>query len=79
VAFSPDGTTILTGGEDKTAHLFVLPAEMPGDVERIVLWCEVLTGMALDPNGGVQILDASAWQAQNQRLKQATEPPLPEP
>jgi WD40 repeat protein len=68
VAFSPDGKTVLTGSDDKTARLWDVQAPLAGDVERITLWVQVVTGMELDSDGVVQVLDGASWQHRRQRL-----------
>ena len=52
----------MTGSRDKTARLWPIPGPLKGEVERISLWAEVVTGMDLDDAGTVRVLDAEAWQ-----------------
>jgi WD40 repeat protein len=68
VAFSPDGEAILTGGDDKRARVFRRIPELPEDLERMSVWIEVHTGLTLDNQGSVQVLDHAAWQSCRQRL-----------
>jgi tetratricopeptide (TPR) repeat protein len=75
VAFCPNGRTILTGSDDKTARLWQVPIPVEGEVERIVLWTQVLTGMELDDDGVDRVLDAEAWQERCRRLEQLGGPP----
>ena len=69
VAFSPDGQTVLTGSDDRTARLWEIPLPMVGEVERMVLWIQVMTGLELDSDGVVQVLDQQAWDQRRQRLQ----------
>jgi len=50
--------------------LEVAPVE--GDLDRIVLWTQVLTRMELDNNDQVRKLDEAAWQDRRQRLEELT-------
>ncbi len=74
-AFSPDGRYILTGSRDKTARLWTTPSPLRGDVERISLWAEVVTGMDLDDTGTVRVLDGAAWRKRRLRLQELGGPP----
>ncbi len=74
-AFSPDGKLIVTGSRDKTARLWTTPGALTGEVERIALWAEVVTGMELDDAGTVRVLDAEAWRTRQLRLQELGGPP----
>jgi WD40 repeat protein len=75
-AFSPDGKTILTASNDGTARLWQLPTPVTGDAERIVLWTQVITGLELDSDDLIRVLDATTWQQRRQRLQELGGPPL---
>ena len=68
--FSPDGRSILTGSRDKTARLWPVASPLQGELERIILWTEVVTGMELDDAGTVSVLDAEAWRKRRLRLEE---------
>jgi WD40 repeat protein len=51
------------------------PAPLAGDPERIRLWIEVNSGLALDEGGAAVELDANAWQERHDRLQQLGGPP----
>src|SRR5262249_28813745 len=53
LAFSPDGRSLLTAGEPHVARFWRVPAPVPGEVERVVLWAQVVTGMTLEDEGGI--------------------------
>jgi WD40 repeat protein len=75
VAISPDGQTVLTR-EGKTARLWAVPAPVQGDTERLDLWSQVLTGLELDRDGEVRVLDAPTWQERRRHLRQLGGPPM---
>jgi tetratricopeptide (TPR) repeat protein len=74
VAFSPDGKTILTAG-DEAAQLWDVPAMLPDDPPRLSAWMEILTGLELDEQGSIRVLDSTAWRGRRDRLEQLGGPP----
>ncbi len=77
VAISPDGKTVATGSTDRTARLWKVPAPFEDEVERVVLWAQVLTAMELDPGDMAVRLDPPTWQQRHERLAALGGPPLP--
>jgi WD40 repeat protein/tRNA A-37 threonylcarbamoyl transferase component Bud32 len=77
VAFGAGNRMVLTGSEDGKARLWQMPAPLEGPVKRVVLWAQVLTGMELDADGGVHVLDPQTWQQRRQKLKELGGPPVP--
>ncbi len=75
VAFSQGW--IVTASLDRFARLWPAPSPVEGSVEQIVAWVQVLTGMALDPGGSVQVLSSAEWQQRRQRLHELGGPPMP--
>jgi WD40 repeat protein/tetratricopeptide (TPR) repeat protein len=77
VAFGPDGRTVLTGSADRTARLWeVIPAPLEADTDRLVVWTQVITGMELDADQAVRVLDAPTWRQRRQRLEEMGGPPV---
>jgi WD40 repeat protein len=78
VAFSSDGGTLVTASPDATGvNVWKAPSPLPGDVERIRLWVEVLTGLELDAGLGVVELDAKTRRERWDRLQKLGGPPVP--
>jgi WD40 repeat protein len=80
VAFSPDGHTFLTADPNYQdgkgdVRLWEVPAAVGGDVERVVLWVQVLTHMELERGGSVRQLDEPTWQERRRRLGELGGPP----
>jgi WD40 repeat protein/Flp pilus assembly protein TadD len=74
VAFSPDAKTILSASWDEAARLWNT-AELPDDLPRLKVWVETLTGLELNEQSGIRVLDASAWTGRRLRLHQMGGPP----
>jgi WD40 repeat protein len=77
VAFSPDGKTVLTGSADGKARLWRLPPPVEGDSGRLSLWAQVVTGMELDADRVLRVLDAPTWHQRRAALARLPGPPLP--
>jgi WD40 repeat protein/serine/threonine protein kinase len=73
IALSPDGRTLLTGSDDATARLWSVPVALAGDVEDIVAWVQIATGLELDEESGVHELDAS-WEQRRERWLESAKP-----
>ncbi len=61
VLFGRDGKTILTATQDQATRAWPVPDAMTGTPEQIERWAQVATGMELEVDGEVQILDSFAW------------------
>jgi serine/threonine protein kinase/WD40 repeat protein/Flp pilus assembly protein TadD len=75
VAFSPDGKTIATGSHRGLARLWETAAPLPDNLPRIIAWVETLTGLELDDQGAIRVLDGAAWRQRRDRLSQLGGPP----
>ena len=57
VAFSPDGKTILTASNEDAVRKWDVPAMLPDDVARLSTWMATVTGLELDDQGSIHLLD----------------------
>lgn len=77
VVFSPNGKTLLTSGlgANRCIKLWPVPSPLADDVDRLVLWTQVLTGMEMNSEGVVNPLDVEQWQDRRERLEKLGGPP----
>ena len=76
-AFGGNDTVRLAGS--LTLWEWRVPRAVAGEVERLQLWAEVISGKELDVGGGVQSLEAVAWSERSRRLQQLGGPGVGEP
>jgi WD40 repeat protein/tetratricopeptide (TPR) repeat protein len=69
VAYGPDGGSILTASQDGTVRLWDA-AELPDDLETLRVWVSAETGLELDEQGSIRVLEAPAWRERGARLSQ---------
>jgi WD40 repeat protein/tRNA A-37 threonylcarbamoyl transferase component Bud32 len=81
VPLNPDGSPLLTGksvSEELARRMrhpncavsfWKVPAPMEGDVARIVLWLQTVTGMEMDEHGVVHGLNAKTWEERRRQLE----------
>src|SRR5262249_53281559 len=77
VAFHPAARAVLVGSSDGTARLWQVQPPVPDDAARVRLWAEVLTGVELDAEDVVHVLDAAAWQKRCRKLTELGGAPVP--
>jgi Flp pilus assembly protein TadD len=75
LAFSPDGSAVLTGSEDSTARVWRIPA-LSQDATRTKLWTQVLTGTQLDEHGNLNFLETETWQQCRRQFMQSKGGPI---
>jgi eukaryotic-like serine/threonine-protein kinase len=74
-AFRHEGQSILSGTNDRIARAWSVPVAMAGTRESLELWAQVVTGMELEADGGVRVLDAVEWRTRRDRLRGFEPPP----
>jgi WD40 repeat protein len=74
MAFLPGGNRFLVESEEGV-HMWSVPVAVAGDTARLVLWVQVLTGLELDAEGRLLVLNAPTWQERRQRLQSLGGPP----
>jgi eukaryotic-like serine/threonine-protein kinase len=72
-AFSPDGRRFATGSSVQGGRLWTMPLPWEGEPATVARRLEVLTGLELDDNEGLRVLDAAAWQERSRLLSPAAE------
>jgi len=76
VGFSPDGQTILAVPNPGPAQIWSgLLVPIDGEVNRIVLWTQVISGLELDDKGVIRGLDVEAWRERRRKLDELGGPP----
>jgi hypothetical protein len=76
VSFSPDGSEILLVDNFGTFAIWQAPpGPLAGDCEQIACRVQVVTGLELDPTGGINVLDAPTWQERRRQLQELGGPP----
>jgi tetratricopeptide (TPR) repeat protein len=76
--FSPNGQFLLTSASS-TARLWDVPAPLPTDPPRLAAWVETATGLEMDGQGSIHVLDGDAWRERRRRLEELGGPPPPDP
>jgi tetratricopeptide (TPR) repeat protein len=71
VAFHSGARSILTAGEGGVCA-WEFPEPVEGDPAHVRLWVERFTGMRLEGNGALTVLDAEALALHDRRLREAT-------
>jgi tetratricopeptide (TPR) repeat protein len=74
LGFLADGKILVTNS--LTTRVFLIPPDLPDELERVATWVEVITGLRLDRQQGlIQVLDSAAWLERRKRLMQLGGPP----
>jgi WD40 repeat protein len=78
VAFSQDGRFLLTSS-GRTARRWDVPAPLPDDLPRLIVWADATTGLEMDEWGSIRLLGRAAWLERHRRLEQLGGPPPGDP
>jgi Flp pilus assembly protein TadD len=76
-AFGSAGRVLLMN-DSRTVWRWGAPAPLPDDVPRLTAWIEATTGLELDEDGSIRVLDREAWLERRRRLEQLGGPPPPD-
>jgi WD40 repeat protein len=69
VSFDQSGDTMMTASDDGIIHIWdPPPLTLHADVEQIVLWAQVITGLELDETGSLRVLETGEWHRRRNRL-----------
>jgi WD40 repeat protein len=68
VYFAPDGRTFLTAGRDRSVRQWTIPSLVTGEARQVREWVESITGLVLDENETVQVLNARQWSSRLARV-----------
>lgn len=79
LTFSPDGSRLWTAAFDRTVKAWEIAPPTAGDVNQIVTWLQVLTGLELDTDGVFRELNAATWLKRRERLMELGGPPTTDP
>jgi len=80
VAFSPDGRRLATVNQEGTVYQWHAPVgALEGSPERIRLWAEEFTGLALNEQGAVHELSTAEAAERRRRVEELGGPAIPEP
>jgi WD40 repeat protein/serine/threonine protein kinase len=61
LVFSPDGSAVAAGHASGVARVWAIPRPLAGDPVKVRLWCQLITGKALDTSEEPYELDAASW------------------
>jgi WD40 repeat protein len=78
--FDADGRRVTVAGDTEPGTRSVaLPAPLPGEPGRVLLWAQLATGPELGPDEGLRVLDATSWHERRRLLEALGRPALPWP
>jgi WD40 repeat protein/serine/threonine protein kinase len=70
LALSPNGKTLWTACTDGMVRRWKVPAAIVGKPDHILLWTQAMTGLELDANGAIVVLDAETLHLRQRQLKE---------
>jgi hypothetical protein len=69
VCFSPDGKLVGLTSKRPDTRVYRVPEPVTGDPETLRIWAEVLSGLELESDGQVRVLDPAAWNERRLELE----------
>jgi WD40 repeat protein len=73
LAFSPDGSELLTGSTTSMLYRWRVPRPATDDARRLMLRTEVMTGLEVDAEGVISLLDSATWWERCHQLQELDE------
>jgi WD40 repeat protein/serine/threonine protein kinase len=68
MAFAADGKTIVSVDQKDFIRKTRVQAPVADDLQRLSLWVESMTGLELEPDGGVRYLPMAEWRERSDKL-----------
>lgn len=72
VSFHPNGQEIMITDGQTVQTWRSAPPPIEGESEQIILWTQIMTGLELDPSGGISVLAGPRWKEHFQRSEMKT-------
>jgi hypothetical protein len=71
ITFSPDGQSLGATSRRPIGRLFRRAEPISGDASSLQLWAEVLTGLELESDGQLRVINAKAWNERRIKLERS--------
>ncbi len=61
LAWRPQGGMLVTGSDDSSLIMWVPPGHVADELEPLVRWTQVITGLEIDEHGTFRVMEPAAW------------------